>query len=43
MFCSHNYFVYIMTNKYKNVLYEGVTNGLERVSMNMKPVNESSD
>ncbi|UBM62442.1 GIY-YIG nuclease family protein [Candidatus Sulfidibacterium hydrothermale] len=26
----HNYFVYIMTNKYKNVLYIGVTNDLER-------------
>ena len=26
----HNYFVYIMTNKHKNVLYIGVTNDLER-------------
>ena len=26
----HNYFVYIMTNKRKNVLYIGVTNDLER-------------
>lgn len=26
----HNYFVYIMTNKHKNVLYIGVTNNLER-------------
>ena len=27
---QHNYFVYIMTNKHKNVLYVGVTNDLER-------------
>jgi len=27
---DHNYFVYILTNKYKNVLYTGVTNDLER-------------
>ena len=27
---NHNYFVYIMTNKHKNVLYVGVTNDLER-------------
>ena len=26
----HNYFVYIMTNKHKNVVYTGVTNDLER-------------
>ena len=26
----HNYFVYIMTNKYKNVLYIGVTNNLRK-------------
>lgn len=26
----HNYFVYIMTNKNKNVLYIGVTNNLEK-------------
>ncbi len=26
----HNYFVYIMTNKYKKVLYIGVTNNLRR-------------
>jgi putative endonuclease len=27
---SHNYFVYIITNKYKTVLYTGVTNDLKR-------------
>lgn len=27
---NHNYFVYMLTNKYKNVLYTGVTNDLER-------------
>ena len=27
---QHNYFVYMMTNKHKNVLYIGVTNDLER-------------
>lgn len=27
---SHNYFVYIMTNKNKTVLYTGVTNDIER-------------
>ena len=27
---NHNYFVYIMTNKHKTVLYVGVTNDLER-------------
>jgi len=26
----HNYFVYIMTNKHKNVVYTGVTNNIER-------------
>ena len=26
----HNYFVYIMTNRHRNVLYTGVTNDLER-------------
>ena len=26
----HNYFVYIMTNKHKTVVYTGVTNDLER-------------
>ena len=26
----HNYFVYILTNKYKTVLYTGVTNDLKR-------------
>ncbi len=26
----HNYFVYIMTNKHRTVLYTGVTNDLER-------------
>ena len=26
----HNYFVYVMTNKHKNVVYTGVTNDLER-------------
>ena len=26
----HNYFVYIMTNKHKDVLYIGVTNDLEK-------------
>ncbi len=26
----HNYFVYIMTNKHKNVVYTGVTNDLGR-------------
>lgn len=30
MTLSHNYFVYIMTNKHKNVVYTGVTNDLER-------------
>jgi putative endonuclease len=30
MAVSHNYFVYIMTNKHKNVLYIGVTNDIER-------------
>ncbi|PKP31220.1 MAG: endonuclease [Bacteroidetes bacterium HGW-Bacteroidetes-16] len=30
MSISHNYLVYIMTNKHKNVLYVGVTNDLER-------------
>ena len=25
----HNYFVYIITNKHKNVLYIGVTNNLQ--------------
>lgn len=27
---NHNYFVYMLTNKNKNVLYTGVTNDLER-------------
>ena len=27
---SHNYFTYILTNKYKTVLYTGVTNNLKR-------------
>lgn len=27
---QHNYYVYILTNKYKNVLYVGVTNNLAR-------------
>lgn len=27
---SHNYFVYILTNKNKTVLYTGVTNNIER-------------
>ncbi len=27
---DHNYFVYFMTNKHKNVLYLGVTNNLGR-------------
>ena len=27
---SHNYYVYIMTNKHKNVLYVGITNSLWR-------------
>ena len=27
---DHNYFIYFMTNKNKNVLYLGVTNDLER-------------
>ena len=26
----HNYFVYIMTNKHKNVVYTGITNDIER-------------
>ncbi|MCK4663129.1 MAG: GIY-YIG nuclease family protein [Bacteroidales bacterium] len=26
----HNYFVYIVTNKHKNVLYIGITNDLQR-------------
>ena len=30
MSLSHNYFVYIMTNKHKNVVYTGVTNDIER-------------
>ena len=30
MTLQHNYFVYMMTNKHKNVLYIGVTNDLER-------------
>jgi len=31
-----SYFVYIMTNKYNNVLYTGVTNNLERRSSEHK-------
>lgn len=27
---NHNYFVYIVTNKNKNVIYTGVTNDLQR-------------
>ncbi len=27
---THNYYVYILTNKYKSVLYTGVTNDLSR-------------
>ena len=27
---NHNYYVYIMTNKHKNVLYVGVTNSIGR-------------
>lgn len=27
---DHNYFIYIVTNKYKTVLYIGVTNALQR-------------
>jgi putative endonuclease len=27
---THNYFTYIITNKYKTVLYTGVTNNLKR-------------
>lgn len=27
---QHNYYVYILTNKYKNVIYTGVTNDLMR-------------
>ena len=30
MSIDHNYFVYFMTNKNRNVLYLGVTNDLER-------------
>ncbi len=30
MSLSYNYFVYIMTNKHKNVVYVGVTNDIER-------------
>jgi len=30
MVLFHNYFVYIMTNKFKNVLYIGVTNNLRK-------------
>ncbi len=26
----HNYFIYIVTNKHKNVIYTGVTNNLQR-------------
>ena len=29
-FGTHNYFVYITTNKYRTVLYTGVTNDLKR-------------
>ncbi|MDR6158351.1 MULTISPECIES: GIY-YIG nuclease family protein [Chryseobacterium] len=27
---THNYYVYILTNKYKTVLYTGVTNDLKK-------------
>jgi putative endonuclease len=27
---NHNYFVYIMTNEHRNVIYTGVTNNLKR-------------
>ncbi|SHG06261.1 putative endonuclease [Salegentibacter echinorum] len=27
---THNYYVYILTNRYKTVLYTGVTNNLKR-------------
>ena len=30
MSCNHNYYVYMMTNRHKNVLYIGITNSLER-------------
>jgi putative endonuclease len=30
MFKTHQYYVYIMTNKYNTVLYVGVTNDLKR-------------
>jgi putative endonuclease len=37
----HNYFVYILTNKHKNVLYIGVTNDLEnRLYEHMTGLNE---
>ncbi|MEC3906420.1 GIY-YIG nuclease family protein [Tamlana sp. 2201CG12-4] len=35
---THNYFVYILTNKNKTVLYTGVTNNLkERLSFHQNP------
>jgi len=36
---THNYFVYILTNKLKTVLYTGVTNNLnERLSFHKNPL-----
>ncbi|WP_343532962.1 GIY-YIG nuclease family protein [Pedobacter sp.] len=37
MIKQHNYFVYILTNRYKTVLYIGVTNDLEiRIAQHRK-------
>ncbi len=33
---NHNYYVYIMTNKYNTVLYTGVTNGVLKRSFEHK-------
>lgn len=38
IFGTHNYYVYILTNKNKSVLYTGVTNGLkERLYFHQNP------
>ena len=37
---NHDYYIYILTNKYKNVLYIGVTNDLKRrLSENVNGIN----